>query len=184
MKTAGLLIIAAIVVIVLAANAVVVFSAASYSPPEPVIYEGSIQNFYAEHAALLNAAAEMLWAHPEFFDQHRLSGEFDSQFHIHDILQDRRGTNHTMFSDEEWLTIRRLFEATEMTGFCYYYGAPPELTFYLRTTQDGLTSLHYICTEGYMPGQVALELRYYRQFYARFEQLADPRWYAAYPEED
>ena len=94
MKTAGLLIIAAIVVIVLAMNAVVVFSAASYTPPEPVIYEGSIQSFYAEHAALLNAAAEMLWAHPEFFDQHRLSGEFDSQFHIRDILQDRRGIKH------------------------------------------------------------------------------------------
>lgn len=182
MKAAAICIILVIVVLVLAGPAAILVSLLTYVPPEPAVYEGSILDFYEENTDLLNAAAEILWAHPEFFDQRRIKGEYDSMCRAEEVLGN--ALNHSMFTDSQWQTIRRVFERTEVFWIEYYYGGPPELTFRLRTTQDELASLHYICTEGYTPSQVAMELRYYKQFYARFEQLADPRWYAAYPEED
>lgn len=184
MKATAICIIVITVTLAVAGVLAVSVPLLTYTPPEPVVYEGTILGFYEENADLLNAAAEILWQHPEFFDQHRLLWEHDSQFLAREILEDTEGADHSMFTDAEWLTIRRLFEETEMTILYYYYGFPPELVFYLRTTQEGLVSLHYIRTEGYTPSQVVLELCYYGQHYARFEPLENTHWYIAYREED
>lgn len=184
MRTAAICIVIVIVALALAGAAAVAIPVLTYSPPVPVAYEGTLLGFYDQHAELLNAAAEILWQHPTFFDQHRVPGEHGSNFLACDILEERWHTDHSMLTEAEWQTLRLLFETTEVTSIEYYDGGPPEVSFHLRTLEDELCSLHYICTEEYTDCQVLTALWYYGQFYSRFEQLTDPRWYAAYPEED
>ena len=181
MKVAAICIILVIAVLALAGPAAILVSLLTYVPPEPAVYEGSILDFYEENADLLNAAAESLWLHPEFFDQRRIKGEYDSVCRAEEVLN--HALDHSMFTDEEWRSICQLFEQTEVTGVYYYYGSPPKLHFFLWTTQDR-GSLHYIRTDGYTAYQVAMEMSYYAQYFARFGPTAYPCWYAGYQEED
>ena len=181
MKAAGCCIVIVIVLLVLAGTAAVIVPVLGKNPPwEQLPYEGSALDFYGENAELLNPAAELLWAHPEFFDQRRIQGEYDSLLWAGEMLG--AGADHSMFTDEEWATIRQLSDTTEIFGLYYYYGSPPMLEFILNASQPP-ESLLYIRTQGYTSGQISLALQYYGQIYDRLEATAYPHWYVGYQED-
>lgn len=180
MKVAGVCIIMIIVVLVLAGPAAILVPLLTYTPPEPAVYEGSILDFYEENADLLNEAAEILWQHPEFFDQWRGGpNSNDSMFTVYHMRKDV--FEHSMFTEAEWQIICSLFDELSVDRLEYYYGPVPWVALSVNTAADGFACLHYCHAESCSPGRLALEVRYHSQYHERFEQTTNPRWYTGYP---
>lgn len=180
MRITGGCIIVIIVGLAIAGVAAVTVPVLTYIPPELVVYEGSILGFYEENAELLNAAAEILWQHPEFFDQWRGGpNSDDSMFTVHHMRKDV--FDHSMFTEAEWQIICSLFDELSVDRLEYYYGPVPWVSLSLNTASDGFACLHYCHAESCSPGRLALEVRYHSQYHERFEKTTNPCWYAGYP---
>ncbi len=158
----------------------VVVPALTYYPPslEPIRYEGSARALYAEHAETLNAAAEILWAHPEFFEQGRCPGENEGLIHNDQIL--KGSVDHSMLTDAEWQQVVTAVQESLITNIEYFYGEVPWVWLFAGTTEDGLISLWYCRTENFTDSQMARSLRYHVQGNDRVEMLDAPNWYVDY----
>ena len=180
MKATAVCIIVIIAGLALAGVAAVMVPVLTCMPPEPAVYEGSILDFHEENAELLNAVAEILWQHPEFFEQWRGSPGSDDSMFTDDHLR-REQFDHSMFTEGEWQMIGRLFDELGVDRLEYCFGSVPWVSLSLNTAVDGFACLHYCHTESCSPGRLALEVRYHSQYHERFEQMTNPRWYAGYP---
>lgn len=181
MKAAGICIVVVVVCLVAESMAAIVIPALTCMPPSVrAPYEGTIVGFYEENDDLLNTAAEILWQHPEFFDQWRGGPASDDSMFTDDHL--RRGKfDHSMFTEEEWRIICSLFDALGVDRLEYCYGSVPWVSLSLSTTADGFACLHYCHAESCSPGRLALEVRYHAQYHGRFVSMENLRWYAGYP---
>lgn len=181
MKIAAICIIVVVVGLVVGSMAAIVIPVLTYTPPSArVSYEGTILGFYEENAELLNAAAEILWQHPEFFDQWRGGPNSEDSMFTDDHLR-RNQFDHSMFTEAERQIICSLFDELGVDRLEYCYGSVPWVSLSLSTSADGFACLHYCRTERCSPGRLALEVRYHSQYHERFEKTTNPCWYAGYP---
>lgn len=141
-------------------------------------YEGTARELYEEHEALLNAAVELLWAHPEFFEQYRMENENDASFPIYKL---RCGweVEHP-FTEDEWQVILELVEQRWFGGLWYYWGRAPVITCSVLTEETERTTLLYIRSAEYSPADIQAELRYHLQFADRYEHIPETDWTIRY----
>lgn len=138
-------------------------------------YEGTARELYTEHAELLNDAAEILWAHPEFFERYRLEYENDAPFPLYELRLDE-AVEHP-FTEGEWQMLRQLAEQRWLGGIWYYWGKVPVITCSVSTEEPGMMTLTCIRSEGFTPSAVQRELDYQMQLKEWYEQIEETDWY-------
>ena len=181
MRKRDVLVIALLVLAVLAVPAgLIAYMAGNHASrqEEQRPYEGTTRELYEEHAELLTRAAEILWAHPEFFAQYRLEWEYDAPFPVYDI---RRGipVEHP-FTEEEWEILTAVVQPQRVGSIWYYWRDAPCLTFSAHTTADDRAGLLYIRREDCDAQEVAQTLRYFLQHCERYEEIDVTDWVIRY----
>lgn len=179
MRTFAVCIIVFICGTVLLGIGAVVVPALTYTPPEPRIpNEGNARALYAEHAETLNAAADILWAHPEFFEQVRWPGEYSVSIQGYEILEDQ--VDHSTLTDAEWQQVVTAVQESFITEIEYLYYEVPWVWLFAGTTEDGLISLGYCRTENFTDSQMERSFQFLVQGNDRVEMLDAPNWYVDY----
>lgn len=139
--------------------------------PLSAVYDGSLQEFFDGNAPLLREAAEILWQHPDFFEQWRGGPNSDDSMFTAWYLRWGK-VDPTLLTDAEWQTIRRLFDEPGACTIGYDYGPIPWVYISLVTSEEG-----HVCLQA-TPAAMAWELRSRAQYHARFELIGLPGWYA------
>ena len=138
-------------------------------------YAGTARELYEEHEALLNAAVEILWAHPEFFEQYRQENENDASFPLLELWYGKAVAHP--FTEDEWQVLQRLAEQRWLSSLWYEWGRTPALSYNVETEEPGSMSLIYIRSEGVAPGVVQEVLRYQVQLDDWYERIGTTDWY-------
>jgi len=148
-------------------------------------YDGTLQEFQAEHIGLLNEAVAVFAAHPEFFEQYfDWSGDATATIYRYDIWHGQ--VRHAMLSDAEWETVQQLFAEQRCTGVYYQAGvySPaygwmdiPSFTFYVNTA--GAWGKLLWLPEQQKPDAAAQALQVWGKDH-RIEKTAYPNWYAVW----
>ncbi len=137
---------------------------------ETTPYTGTAKELYAQYEAQLYEAAEILWEHPEFFENYRVPGEDDGSFPLHEI---RRGKEvEHPFTEEEWQTLLALTEQRWLRDVWYYWGIVPVIDFGVRTEVEGYSpSLLYIRRAELPEDDVRRTMSYHLHIYEAYEWL-------------
>nr|MBR4281219.1 hypothetical protein [Clostridia bacterium] len=150
-------------------------------------YEGTLAAFQQEHIGLLNEAAAVFWAHPEYGEQ--CMSWRGAGIAFFDLLGDRGlYSDKRSLTETEGATIQKLYGVVglyEMTWRPGLYSLEsgwldvPVMVFYVRTAADGWGNLLIWLPEEACPEEAAQVLELLGEYYDDITKTAYPNWYAA-----
>lgn len=184
MERREVLAIALLVLLILVPPVVLTAWSAGNRPEEPPVFEGTAMEIYQQHAALMDAAAEILWRHVEIFEAIR-EGEGDrcTSYLASDFRENR--IDHAGMTEAEWLTVCRMVEETGMSSVhCYLpvYGHAPGLLFTFRCTDSSKYAMVYLRQDEDAPEeeramQATRQAAYIGKGRSVLEETVFPYWY-------